>query len=149
MRPCDIESDSPDDRIIRETIPGQTRPGFPRIRGSPQAAARPAAVEPPWCPAPLIRSRDQNIRIRRIEHDIGEAGVLVDEPGIRPGPAAIGRLVESAFGVRPEQVTGRGDVDDVRILRADDNTRDCLCVFEPRRLERSSCVSRLVNACAE
>ena len=56
--------------------------------------------------------------------DVGEAGVVVDELGVRPGLAAVGRLVEAALRVRSEQVPDRRDVDDVRVLRVDDDARD-------------------------
>ena len=113
----------------------------PRVGRLPQAAARPAAVEAPRRPPALIRRGEQDVRVRRIHHDIGEAGVVVDELRIRPGLAAVGRLVEAALAVRPEQVPERGDVDDVRILRVDDDAADAsACPSGPR--SRTSCRRR-------
>ena len=115
----------------------------------PQAAARAAAVEAPRRAPALVRRGVEHVRVRRVHHDIGEAGVVVDEVRVRPGLAAVGRLEQAALGVRPEQVAERGDVDDVRILRVDDDAADALGFLQPDVLERLAGVGRLVDAGAE
>ena len=87
--------------------------------------------------------------IRGIHDDVGEAGVVVDELGVRPGLAAVGRLVEPALRVRSEQMPDRRDVDDVRVLRVDDDAADALGFLQPDVHELLAAVGGLVDAGAE
>jgi hypothetical protein len=127
----------------------QPGPRLPGVRRLPDAAAGTAAVEAPGRAAALIRRAVQDVRVDRVHDDVGEARVLVDELRERPVGAAVRRLVEAALLVRSEQVPDRGDVEDIRVLRMDDDARDALCLLQPHLLPRLAGVGGLVDAGAE
>ena len=131
LRARDVDADAADHRVAGKAVAGQFRPALAAVGGLPQAAARAAAVEAPRRATALIRRRDKYVRIRRVHHDVGEAGFVVDELGVRPGLAAVAGLVEAALGVRSEQMPDRRDVGDVRILRVHDDPSDALCFLQP------------------
>ena len=144
-----VQADAADDRVGRQAAAGDARPGLAGVVGAPDAAAGSAAVEAPRLPPALIGRGEERVRVRGVHHEIDEARVVVDELGVRPGLAAVGRLVDAALRVRPEEVAGRGDVDDVGILRVHDHLGDRLRFFQPHVLELASAVGRLVDAGAE
>ena len=113
------------------------------------AAARPAADEAARRPAPLIRRREQDVRVRRIDDEIGGAGVVVDEQRLRPRLAAVGRHEDAALRVRPEQMSDRRDPDHVRVLRMDDDARDRLRFAQADVRERHPGVGGLEHAVTE
>src|SRR5512146_496930 len=90
----------------------------------PHGAPRAATVETTARAAALIAGRVENAAVRRIDRDVGEAGVLVDELDPVPGLAAIRRLVDAALRIRTKEVTGRRDVHDLRIVRIDHDAGD-------------------------
>ena len=101
----------------------------------------PAAVEAPRRAAPLVRRRVEDVRIRRIHHEIDEARVVVDELRVRPGLAAVGRLVQPAVWIRTEQMSDGRNIGNVRILRMDDECVRCSVLCRDRRA-RTSCRRR-------
>ena len=79
----------------------------------------------------------QHVRVARIEHDVGDAGVLADVQHLLPGLAAVGRLVEPAIAARsPQRPLGR-DVHRVRVARVDQDLADVLGLSSGRRSARS------------
>ncbi len=84
-----------------------------------------------------------------MHHHFSEAGVLVDELGVGPVLTAVGGLVEAAFLVRAEEVSDRGDIDRVRILRVHHHARDALRLLQADVLELLAAVGGLVDAAAE
>ena len=109
----------------------------------------PPPLKPHGVPPALVRRGVEDVRVRRIHHDVGEPRVVVDELRVRPGLAAVGRLVEAALRVRTEQMAHRRDVDDVRILRVHDDAADALRFVQPDVLEFLAAVGGLVDAGAE
>src|SRR5678815_771549 len=75
---------------LRELVPGRAT-----IGGLEDAGFRTAGDEHAGVPASLIRGGVHDIRIARIEQDIGDARVLADLERRLPRAAAIGRLVET------------------------------------------------------
>src|SRR5207249_3117097 len=125
------------------------RPVLASVGAFPEAAARPAAVEAAAAATPLIARRVDRAGVRRIERDIGKAGVVVDELDLVPGLAAVGRLVDAAVRAGPEQMSGRGDVHGLRIFRIDHDARDRLRLRETELRERLAAVDGLVDPVAE
>src|SRR5207244_3218624 len=144
----DVERDAAE-RAGRQTVARQLRPETLTVDALPQRAAGAAAVEAAAAPAPLITRCINNVGIRRIERDVGEAGVFVDVFDLAPRPPAVGRLVDAAIRTGAEEVTGRGHVDRFGILRVDHDARDRLRLPQADVRERLAAVGRLVDAVAE
>ena len=135
--------------VGRKAAAHEARPGLAGIVRPPDAAAGSAAVEAPRLAAALIGRGEERVRIGRVHHEIDEARVVVDELGVRPGLAAVGRLEHSTLGIRPEEVADRRDVDHVRVLGVHDHLGDRLRFFQSHVLELAAAVGRLVDAGAE
>jgi hypothetical protein len=78
----------------------------------------------------LVGSHEQGIRIGRIHDQIDDAGVLIDEGDLVPGSAAIGGLEKSSLSTGPPKPPQHSDVNNVRIVRVDENAADVGCVLE-------------------
>src|SRR6185369_11664810 len=91
----------------------------------------------------------ENVWICRIDLEIGDAVLIVDVEGLGPGLTAVRSHEHAAFFVWTKSVSERTDVNDVRVLRIDDDGGDSLAVFEAHVLPRLAAVSRLVNSVAE
>src|SRR5439155_22033668 len=87
--------------------------------------------------------------VGRIDREIGEARVRVDELDVGPRLAAVGGLVDSALRVRAEQVSWNGRVDGVRVLRVDLDARDRLSLLQSHAREGLAAVGRLVDAVSD
>src|SRR4029453_9623654 len=85
----------------------QLPPRLPGVGRLPDGATRAAAVEAASAAPPLMARRVQDVAVRRIDRDVREAGVVVDELDFVPRPAAVRRLVDAAVGARSEQMAGR------------------------------------------
>src|SRR5207244_425830 len=107
-----------------------------------------AVDDGPDMPPSLISGRDQHIGIARIEHDVGDAGVLADIEHLVPGLAAVDGLVEAtiAAGI-PQRSLGR-DVDDVRIARIDEDLADVFGILEADVLPRLAAVVGAIDPVA-
>src|SRR5438132_1325431 len=77
-----------------------------------------------------------------------DAGPVIDKQHLLPRLAAVGRLEETAFLVGAVEPAERADVDDVGVLRMDDDTADLEALLEAHVLPRLAAVHRLVNAVA-
>src|SRR5262249_61513903 len=76
-------------------------PRLPAVGAAVARRARAAVDDRPDVPPPLEARRDEHIRVPRVEHDIGHAGVVVDVQDLVPGLPAVGRLVKAAVAARP------------------------------------------------
>jgi hypothetical protein len=148
IRPRDVERDAPVG-ARRQAGAADLRPRPAAVDGLPQCAAGTAAVEAAAAPAPLVARRVQDVGVRRIDRDVGEPGVLVDEFDLVPGLAAVGGLEDAALRVRAEQMAGRRDIDRVGLLRINYDARDRLRLLQADVREGLSAVDRLVDAVAE
>src|SRR5262249_44103957 len=128
---------------------GQLRPRAAGIVALPERAAWSAAVEAAARAASLIAGRIDGVAVRRIDRDVGEPGVVVDELDLVPRLSAVGRLEDAALGVRSKEVTGRGDVHDFRVGLVDHDARDRLRFLQTDVRERLAAVDRLVDAVTE
>src|SRR4029079_19154243 len=128
---------------LRELVPGRAT-----IGGLEDAGFRTAGYEHAGVPASLIRGGVHDIRIARIEQDIGDARVLADLERRLPRAAAIGRLVETAIAARRPERTLRRDPDDVAVPRIDRHATDLLRPFEADALPGSAGIRALEHAFA-
>jgi hypothetical protein len=96
----------------------------------------------------LICRRIEDLRIQRIDDQIGGAGVFVDVQNFFPRRAAVGRLENSALGVRTPEVACGRDVNDVVVAGIDHDARDRARILESHILPRPAAVGRLVDAVA-
>src|SRR5262249_55954630 len=133
----------------RKSVSADAIPRLAAVVGLPERAAGAAAVVAASAAAALIARRVQHARIRWIHDYVCKSSVLVDVLDLRPRLAAVRRLVDAAVRARAEQMAGRGDVDDVRILRIDHDARDGLRLLEPDVRERLAAVFALVDPVAE
>ncbi len=112
--------------------------------------ARPgAAVDEREDVAPaLVGSGHQGVRVAGVHDDVGDAGVLVDRQHGIPGLPAVRRLVEAAVAAGAPERALRGDVDDVRVLRVDEDLADVLGGLQADVLPALAAVLALVDAVA-
>src|SRR5260221_13733098 len=85
------------------------------------------------CPRRAVRvpySCVNNFRIRWIENEVECAGRIAAEENFLPRLSAIDRFENAALGIRPERVTERRHVNDVRIFRIDSHPPDLLAFRE-------------------
>src|SRR5262249_42343947 len=104
----------------------------------------------PALAAEIPETGEEEVGVLRIHRDARAAGrqvrALQDE---RPGLAAVGGLVEAAVGaVRPELARHAG-VDDVAVLRMDENPHDALGLLEAHVGPGLAAVGGLVDAVAD
>src|SRR5579872_1724673 len=142
----DVEADAA--FVAARQSGGELRPGGAAVCGPVDAAAGSAAVESPRSALALIHRSEEDVRILRIHDDVGRARVLVDEEAPGPRPPSVRRAEHTPLGVRSPQMTGRGDVDDLRVGGMDDDAADVAGVLEARRGPRASRVGGLVRAVA-
>ena len=93
----------------------------------------------------------EDLRVLRIHDEVGRAdhpAVGLDLERLRPGLAAVDRLVDAALVVRRVEVAERRHVDDVGVHRVDDDAADVVGVFEAHVRPRLARVGRLVDAVA-
>ena len=133
----------------RQPRTGQFRPGAARILALPQRASRTTAIEAASRAPALVAGCEEHAGVGWIHHEVGEARVLVDVLDLRPGAPAIGRLVDAAIGTGAEQRTVRRDVNDVRVLRMEDDARDGLRLAQPDVRECPAAVGGLVYPVTE
>ena len=112
--------------------------------------ARPgAAVDEGEDVAPaLVGSGHQGVRVAGVHDDVGHARVLVDGQHGIPGLPAVRRLVEAAVAAGAPERALRGDVDDVRVLRVDEDLADVLGGLQADVLPALAAVLALVDAVA-
>src|SRR5207248_5503 len=97
---------------------------------------------------PLIRRRQEHVRVGVRHGDVIRAGLVVDLEHLLPGSTAVRRLVDTALSARSKQRAGRRDEHTVVVARVDDDAPDVLRAPEADELERLAAVGRLVDAFA-
>src|SRR5262245_20426260 len=129
VRARDVEADA-SKQAFRQAIAFELRPRLAGVGRLPDGAARSTAVEAPGSAAALVRGGVKNLRVDRVDHDVGESSVLVNELDIGPSLAAVGGLVNSGLFVLAEETAERSDVDGVGVLRVNNDARDGLRLFQ-------------------
>ena len=147
LRPSTAKPDAA--HVARRQALGQLRPRLAGVGRLEDAAFRPAADHLADRPPPLVRRREQDVRVLRVEHDVADARVRADRQDRRPRRAAVGRLVQAALAARRPERALRGDVDDVRVARIDQDLADVLRGLQAHALPRLAGVGRLVDAVTE
>ena len=129
--------------VFRQPV-GQLRPCFAAVGRFVEAAARAVRrrIHVPRRAARLPERGVYGVGVRGIHREIDGAGVVVLEEHFAPGRAAVGRLEHAAFGVRPVLMAERRDVDDVRIVRIDDDFPDLPRIVETDVRPRFAAVDR-------
>ena len=134
--------------VARRQAVGQLRPRVAGIDRLVETAAGAAAVEAPRAAPALIGGRVHHLRIGRIDRDVGDAGVVVDEEHVAPRLAAVDRLEEAALAVRAPQVPERRDEDDLRVGGMKRDAGDVPRVAQPEMIPGAAAIGRLVDAVA-
>ena len=124
------------------------RPRLASIGAAMDGALRAAIDEGEEGTAALIRRRDHDVRVPRIDDHVSHAGVLADLEDLLPRLAAVGRFVKTAISTRRPERPLRGHVDDVAVFRMNDDAPDVFGVLEAHVLPRLASVLRLVHAVA-
>src|SRR5262245_9369343 len=111
-------------------------------------ALRPPVDQSVKVPAALPTRGVNDVRVRRIERDVGNAGVLAEAQDGLPGLAAVGGLVQSSIAARRPERPLRGDVNDFAVARVDRYAANVLGFIQADFAEAAPAVFRLVNAVA-
>ena len=119
----DIHRATSDVASRREAF-GELVPVSAAVDGLVDSAARPSAVESEYGTPAFVGRGIKRVRALRIDGDVGNTGVLIDEERLRPGNAAVGGFEYAAFFVRPPKMAQRRNVDDIGIGRMNDNAAD-------------------------
>ena len=143
-RSRDGDADLPDDSFGKPSR--ELLPRLAAVRRLVKARRRAATLHRPRLPHRLPQGGVENPGIRRVDREVGRAGLLVDEEDAPPRLTAVGRLVDPALGARPPGVPLRGDPHDVCIRRVDDDLRNVCRVGEADVRPGLSRVGRLVDA---
>ena len=142
----DSQADAPE--LLVGQSGGDLFPGLAAIGAAMDRAVGTAVDQRVETALPLVGRRDQHVGVARIEHDIGDAGVLGNLQHLRPRLAAVGRLVQPALAAGRPQRPLRGDVDGVAVPRVDDDPADVLGGLQPGIGPRTAAVFALVDAVA-
>src|SRR5262249_57248680 len=122
-------------------------PGVAAVTGDVQPAAGAAAGQSPRFPPHLPEAGEDHLGVGGVEADVRGAGVLVLVQHLLPGPTAVGRAVDAAFGVGAEGVAEDGGEGDIGVGGVDDHRAD-LAVLLPDALPRLAGVGGPVDAVA-
>src|SRR5688500_7226491 len=97
---------------------------------------------------PLVTGGIDDIGVRWIEFEIGDAGVLVDRERLGPGGAAVGRAIDAALSARGPQRPFRGNESHITVARIDQDAADVFGLLQPHALPRPPRVAALVDTVA-
>src|SRR5262249_50304157 len=111
-------------------------------------ALRPSVDQREEVAAPLPTRRIYYVRVRRVERDVGDAGVLADAQDGLPRLAAVGGLVQAAITARRPERPLRGAANDFAGDRVIHLAADVLGFFEAALGEAPSTVLGFVYAVA-
>ena len=107
--------------------------------------APPSVNQRPVMTAALPGRGQQHIGIVRVEHHVGDAGVLAGGQDLLPGLAVVGGLVEAAFAACSPQPALRRHVDHVAVARIDDDLADMAAGLESQVLPGLSAVIATIH----
>src|SRR5215213_163761 len=91
----------------------------------------------------------KNVWICRIDLEIRDAVLVVDVESLGPGLTSVRSHKHAAFFVGTKSMSERPDVNDVRVLRVDDDGGDTFGIFETHVLPGLAAVCRFVNTVAK
>src|SRR5207245_9070667 len=121
-RAGDVDSDSSERAVGNAAL--QPRPGFAGVGRFPDAAARATAVHTAGGAPALVGRGVEDFVVRRVDHEIGRARVLVHFQRLFPRLAAVGRLIYAALAAGTPQTALRCHVYPVVVARVDDDAAD-------------------------
>ena len=129
--------------------PRQACPGGPAVEGLVDGGLAAARFRVPGPAAEREHAGIHDVRVGRIDVDVGTAGQVVLVEHLLPALPAVHRLEEPAFLVRAPLAAERACVHDVGVARVDDEARDLLAVREADVHPVLAGVDRLVDAVAD
>ena len=97
---------------------------------------------------PFVHRGDQHFRVFRRNREVNATGFRVDEEDLFPGLAAVDGLEDAAFGVLAPKPAEGADVDDVWVVRMDDDFADLERLAKPHVLPCLAAVDRPIDAVA-
>ena len=118
------------------------------VGGLPERRARTASVEAIGSAPSLMRRGIDDRRIARINRDVDDSRVLIDEQSVAPGLATIGGLEQAALLARREEIPHRRDPDDVGVRRMGGDASNVPGIAESHVRPRLPRVGALVDAVA-
>ncbi len=118
------------------------------VGGLVEATARTARGQHPRLADHLPERGVQHVGVGRVHRQVARAGRVVLEQHLGPGLAAVGRLVNPAFGVGPERVALGRHVRDVGLRGVDPYARDLARVREANGRPGLAGVGRFEHAVA-
>ena len=122
------------DAFLRQAV-RQLLPRGAAVGRLEDAAARPVRrlIRVPGRPPRIPQAGVDDVGVRRIDHDVHRAEIVVLEQHLLPRLAAVARPEDAAIRIRRVQVADRRDEDDVRILRIDRRCWPMCCVSSSPR----------------
>src|SRR4029078_2289180 len=87
-----------------------------------------------------------DVRVGGVQLEIGRTDAVGHEEDFLPGLAAVGRLEDTAFSVRLERVSDRGNPNDIWLGRVNTHRGDLSGVVQAGEAPRISAVGRFVDA---
>src|SRR5207244_1319674 len=130
----EVQTDSA--RVALRKARCQFPPGAASINSLVNSASRTTTVEAPTAPPPLIGCRKQHFGIGWIHDDIDRTGVFIDREHLLPVDAAVGCHVNTALRVRTPEMAECGNINDVGILRIDDDPANVIRLAKTEVLPR-------------
>jgi hypothetical protein len=126
----------------------QLLPGAAAVRRFVDGTLRSAIDQGPNMPATLVGGSNEHVRVARIEHHVGDAGILTDRQHLLPIFPAVDRLEEATIAAGVPQGPLGGDVNHVGVARVDEDSADMLGVFQTDVLPRLAGVVGAIEAIA-
>ena len=112
----------------RKAVAGDLGPRLAGVERLPEPGTRTAALERIRGAQALVGGGVHHVRVARIERDVHEAGLVADELHQLPRRAAVGGLVEAAFGLL-DHAAPSAATQTTFGLRGSTATRPMCCVF--------------------
>src|SRR4029453_13712391 len=143
-----VEADTATELCWRKAL-ADIAPRFSAVGALPDPALIRSGLAPwlaPLGPGPLPGRGIQRVWIARVHDQIDCSGFRALVEHLRPRPAPVGRHEHAAGLVFGPGMARRGDIDNLRVGRMDDDAGDRLCVGEAGVRERAAAVGRFEDA---
>src|ERR1035437_10488228 len=100
----------------------------------------------PWAKARLPQRGIDHIGMRRINHNIGAAGVCIFIEHLLPALPAVGGAKDTTLFIGTIRRADHGGKKSIGVARIDDQRRNLLSIAEAQMLPRLSRIARPINA---
>src|SRR5271165_3204388 len=128
-------------------MPCELGPGFPAIVGTVETAAgaTDGRVGAPGRAMSLPHGGHQNVGCVGGDGQISSADAWTFTQNMGPGGTAIGGLVHASFVIGTVRMAQSGDIDDLRVIRVNDNAADLPRLLKSDVLPRFASIQGLVD----